>query len=249
MSASNVNNAVGPRQVPCETSDNDLIPVDLDVLLLSGTFKEMYEDLGLEEPDVFPGVFPAKTANSHTFNMVVDWCKEHKDCDLDQARINEIYADNPWLWSVFPGAHIENAIFIPNEVLLTIFEKLPREDLERLQLVSTQFGDVVVSSNKLSEEQGPSRVVTMVEFGAPSYGRFSQKIGVWLRDDLAKRLKLATVQKLRLGYAMRWDDNVYYADIKSLSLLLPVKSAWKDATVEVSTSCFLSNAPFEFVFT
>ncbi|KAH7698001.1 S-phase kinase-associated protein 1A [Aphelenchoides avenae] len=240
MSASNVDNVTGPRQVTCETSDSDQIPVDLDVLRLSRTFKQMCDDLGLEEHDAFPGVFPVKTVSTRTFNKVVEWCKEHKgepkpviekdpltqeckwftlteydksffavpmsellelvmaanyldipriyhyacqsvaawikgkhprkicevlqqNCDLHYTQIYEILDDNPWLvWAwpgEFPGAPIQNTIFIPNEVLVTIFEKLPREDLERLQLVSTQFNDVILYSVELSEQQGPRRVV------------------------------------------------------------------------------------------
>ncbi|KAH7724050.1 hypothetical protein AAVH_08488 [Aphelenchoides avenae] len=66
-------------------------------------------------------------------------------CDLDGDRIEEIYADNPLLWSVLPGARN----------VVTVFEKLPREDLdlERLQLVSTQFDDVIVSSSELASSK------------------------------------------------------------------------------------------------
>lgn len=100
-------------------------------------------------------------------------------------------------------------MFIPNEVLLTIFEKLPRADLERLQLVSTQFDDLIVGSVELSEQQGPLRVVSRVKFGAYSLFRLSRRsrIEVWLCDgkkvtcpdckDLAKRLKFAIVHELR----------------------------------------------------
>ncbi|KAH7710640.1 S-phase kinase-associated protein 1A [Aphelenchoides avenae] len=79
MSASNANYTTAPRQVTCETSDSDQIPVDLDVLRLSHTFKKMYDDLGLQEHDVFPGVFPVGTVNSRIFKKVIDWCKKHKD--------------------------------------------------------------------------------------------------------------------------------------------------------------------------
>ncbi|KAH7710818.1 hypothetical protein AAVH_21910 [Aphelenchoides avenae] len=153
-----------------------------------------------------------------------------------------------------------NAIFVPNEVLVTIFEKLPREDLDRLQLVSTQFRDIIASSSELSEQQGPLRVVpkldvTKLELAAYSYeddyDDYPQKIGLLLRDgtrltstdcqDLAKRLKFAKVHKLRLGHA-------YYAVIQDLSALLPVKWAWRNATVEAFVECFASGAAFEFAF-
>lgn len=78
MSASNVNNATTPRQVTCETSDGDQVPVDIDVLLISGTFKQMYDDLGLEEHNEFPGVFPVTNVSSPIFKRVVEWCTEHK---------------------------------------------------------------------------------------------------------------------------------------------------------------------------
>ncbi|KAH7695700.1 S-phase kinase-associated protein 1A [Aphelenchoides avenae] len=79
MSASNVNSAVGPRQVACETYDNDQIPVALDILSVSGTFKNMCDELSLEKHDVFPADFPVKNVNTRTFKKVIDWCKEHKD--------------------------------------------------------------------------------------------------------------------------------------------------------------------------
>ncbi|KAH7704846.1 S-phase kinase-associated protein 1A [Aphelenchoides avenae] len=318
MSAPNLNSAAAPRQVACKTSDKDQVPVDLDVLLLSGTFKTMYDDLGLQEHDEFPDVFPVENVSSRIFKKVIDWCREHKDepepviekdpltqeckwfaftdynksffdvpvpelfeqikaanylnitrlyhyacqsvaarikgkspreigemlqqdCDLDPSRIRKCRTDSPWLSSVTSGAHIEKRIFVPNEVLLTIFEKLPREDLERLQLVSTQFNDVIVGSSELSELQGPLRVVTKVEFGVYSNGNFSQRIHLWLRDgtritcpdykNLAKRLKFAVVQNLRAGYG---GD---YAGVQGLSALLPATSAWKNATVEAFFAC------------
>ncbi|KAH7710797.1 S-phase kinase-associated protein 1 [Aphelenchoides avenae] len=353
MSASNVDNAATPRQVACQTLENTQVPVDLDVLRLSRTFKKMYDDLGLEEHDVFPGVFPVETVSSLIFEKVIDWCKEHKgeftfrnalktyfskkyalernvihldypepviekeckwfeftdydksffevpirellevikaanyldiprlyhyacqsvaarikgkspcglcellqqDCDLTRARIETIYADNPWLSSVPFGVRIKNAIFIPSEVLLTIFEKLPRENLERLQLVSKQFDDVIVRSSKLSEQQGPLRVVSIVEFRAQWCGnRFSRVTDLCLPNgmrvtcsdykNLAKCLKFATVLKLRAGYG-----GMDYADVKVLSTLRSVKSAWMDATMEATMGCFPSRAVFEFVFT
>ncbi|KAH7717354.1 Protein SKR-1 protein [Aphelenchoides avenae] len=338
MSASNVKNAAAPRQVACKTSDNEAMPVDLDVLLLSGTFKEMYDDLGLAEHDTFPVVFPVENVSSRIFKKVIDWCTEHKDdpervvekdplsreckwfefteydrsffdvpvpellelvtaadfldiecllhyacqsvaarikgkspretcevlrqdCDVDDAQIRKALDDNPWLeWPVaFPDTLIENAIFIPNQLLVKIFEKLPREDLERLQLVSTQFNDVIESSRELSGQQGPLRVVTKVDFGAHSRLRSAHGIEMWLRDgtgitcpdfeNLAKRLKSATVQKLRLGTTKPWYGGLFDADIEGLSALLPVKAAWKSATVKASMDFFLSRALFEFVFT
>lgn len=105
---------------------------------------------------------------------------------------------------------LQNAIFFPNEVLVTIFEKLPREDLERLRLVSTQFNDVIVSSSELSQQQRPWCVVTKLEIGRdsiPHLAMFFRKIEVWPRDgtrftcpdydNLAKRLKFSVVQNLR----------------------------------------------------
>ncbi|KAH7725087.1 S-phase kinase-associated protein 1 [Aphelenchoides avenae] len=331
MSSPKVNNADAPRQVTCKTLDNDHILVDLDVLRLSRTFKKMYDDLGLQEHDEFPGVFPVMTVSSCVFRKVIEWCKEHKDApepiiekdpltqeckwfaltdseksffdvpmpellelvmaanfldipgllhcacqsvaagikgksprevcellrqnyNLDRSRTKKIRKDNPWLSSVFPGVHIENAIFIPNEVLVTIFEKLPREDLERLQLVSTQFDDVIVSSVELSQHQGPLRVVTMVELGVN--GSRPKKITVWLRDgtkvacaaprykNLAKRLKLAVVEELWAGHG-----GYYSADVEDLSTLLPVKSTWKNATAYVAMNGFVHKASLEFALT
>ena len=42
---------------------------------------------------------------------------------------------------------------------------------------------------------------------------------------------------------------MYQADIEGLSVLLPVKSAWKNATVEAPLRSFPSSEAFEFVFT
>ncbi|KAH7724049.1 hypothetical protein AAVH_08487 [Aphelenchoides avenae] len=42
---------------------------------------------------------------------------------------------------------------------------------------------------------------------------------------------------------------MYYSDVPDLSVLLHVKSAWKNATVETSMRCFPSEALFEFAFT
>ncbi|KAH7698000.1 Protein SKR-1 protein, partial [Aphelenchoides avenae] len=287
MSTLNVNNAAAPRQVTCETSGNDQVLVDLSVLRVSGTFKRMYDDLGLEDHDLFPGVFPVKTVSTRIFKRMIDWCKEHKaepkpiiekdpltqqckwftlansehgffnkpipdlvelataadyldiprlyhyacqsiaarikgkppgkiceillqNCDLDDAQIGKVLDDNPWLdrLGASPRAPMENAVFIPDEVLVTVCEKLPRTDLERLQLVSTQFSTVIESSSALSARQGPVRVVIMLEFGAYFDGSpFSQATRVLLRDgtsvtctdfkELAKRVKFATVQQLR----------------------------------------------------
>ncbi|KAH7710815.1 hypothetical protein AAVH_21907 [Aphelenchoides avenae] len=157
---------------------------------------------------------------------------------------------------------MENAVFIPDEVLVTVCEKLPRKDLERLQLVSTQFSNVIESSSALSARQGPVRVVTMLEFGAYFDGSpFSQATRVLLRDgtsvtctdfkELAKRLKFATVQQLRWDASTRWFGSHLKspAYIQGLSLLLPVKAAWKNATIKASVDCFPSSAAFEFVFT
>ncbi|KAH7710813.1 S-phase kinase-associated protein 1A [Aphelenchoides avenae] len=340
MSASNANNAAVRRQVTCETSDNGQIAVYLDILRLSDTFKKMYEDLGLEEHDDFPGVFPVKTVTSRMFEKaskrsffldapeaviekdpltqeckwftfteserrfsdvpmsellevvmvanfldiprlyhyacqsVAAWIKgKHprnicqllrQNCDLDDAQTRKTLGNTPWLkWAgvAFQQSPIENAIFMPNEVLLTIFEKLAREDLERLQFVSTQFDDVIVNSNELSEQQGPLRVVTKLEFGAYSSGsRSPQRTRVLLRDgtrftctdckDLAKRLKFAIVQELRWDASTRWLDSDMQSDayIQNLSSLLPVKSAWKNAAVEAFVECFASGAAFEFAF-
>lgn len=62
----------------CTTADNDQVPVDLDVLRPSGTFKQMYDDLDLQEHDKFPGFFPVMVANTRTFKKVIRWCREHK---------------------------------------------------------------------------------------------------------------------------------------------------------------------------
>ena len=42
---------------------------------------------------------------------------------------------------------------------------------------------------------------------------------------------------------------MYQADILGLSALLPIKTAWKDATLEASMTCFPSEALIKFAFT
>ncbi|KAH7662612.1 hypothetical protein AAVH_43425 [Aphelenchoides avenae] len=57
--------------------------------------------------------------------------------------------------------------------------------------------------------------------------------------------------------ASRWDASTRWfgshlkspAYIQGLSLLLPVKAAWNNATIKASVDCFPSSAAFEFVFT
>lgn len=57
--------------------------------------------------------------------------------------------------------------------------------------------------------------------------------------------------------ASRWDASTRWfgshlkspAYIQGLSLLLPVKAAWKNATIKASVDCFPSSGAFEFLFT
>lgn len=65
-------------------------------------------------------------------------------------------------------------------MLVTIFEKLPRSDLERLQLVNEQFRDVILTVNKLGEEHGPLRRLREVIIGCDPWDDHSllvQKFG------------------------------------------------------------------------
>ncbi|KAH7710802.1 hypothetical protein AAVH_21894 [Aphelenchoides avenae] len=136
-------------------------------------------------------------------------------------------------------------LHIPSEVLVTIFEKLSRADLDRLQLVNAQFRDVILTANKLGEELGPLRRLNMVKIGsASSDGHKIDPHGdrlVVCRDHstLVQRLKFCAIGMLAFLDA-RSDE--------ALHQLLPSKLAWKNATVKVSTNSFSSKETFTFAF-
>ena len=85
MSSTAAPGPMTPRQVTCETSDQQHVTVELEVLRLSPTFDDMYKNLGLEEGDEFPGTFPVKNIKSRVFQKVVDWCKAHKGNPFEKA--------------------------------------------------------------------------------------------------------------------------------------------------------------------
>ncbi|KAH7705484.1 cytosolic glycoprotein FP21 [Aphelenchoides avenae] len=127
--------------------------------------------------------------------------------DLVWNDTKEIVHLSPWLDTYYEReANIEEPIHIPAEVLVTILEKLSRADIERFQLVSSQFLDVILDNQnplrKLSEERGPLTPVD-VELGSTlhSYqdvvpvdglGDFCQSV-----VGLAQRLKFCRVSKMR----------------------------------------------------
>ncbi|KAH7702909.1 S-phase kinase-associated protein 1A [Aphelenchoides avenae] len=314
MSAPSANNVGGPRQVTCEISNKEHVVVDIDDLLVSHTFKDMCEKLGLEGHDEYPGVFPVRDISSHVFMTVIAWCKEHKGLpdpviekdavtqvvkwldlspthhgrqparhsvslpghcqaiatlmkgkgpgevrlilrqrsDLSWDDIKEIFDRNPWLEERYErGADVEEPIHIPAEVLVTILEKLPRSDIERFQLVSSQFLDVVLGNQKplrkLSAERGPLTSVN-VQLGTTldSYHDVGpvDEVRYFCRsvDSFAQRLKFCRVRKLRTPYRDEFSDALLKAPV-------PLKRAWKDATFDAFLRCFSSDEQFRFAFT
>ncbi|KAH7725843.1 S-phase kinase-associated protein 1-like [Aphelenchoides avenae] len=76
-----------------------------------------------------------------------------QQCDLMRREISYTRSHCPWLDPKAdvlgePG-DVPNPIHIPSEVLITIFEKLTRADLERLQLVSQQFRNIIMQNEEL----------------------------------------------------------------------------------------------------
>ncbi|KAH7697916.1 Protein SKR-1 protein, partial [Aphelenchoides avenae] len=73
--------------------------------------------------------------------------------DLKRTEVSGTRAECPWLNRkaevVGKAGDVPNPIQIPSEVLTTIFEKLARADLERLQLVSRQFHNIIFHNEKL----------------------------------------------------------------------------------------------------
>ncbi|KAH7702447.1 hypothetical protein AAVH_30398 [Aphelenchoides avenae] len=79
MSTPSGNSVGGTRQVTCETSNMELVAVELEVLRCSHAFSKMYDDLGQEERNEFEGVFPVRGISSKVFKKVIAWCKAHKE--------------------------------------------------------------------------------------------------------------------------------------------------------------------------
>ncbi|KAH7710472.1 S-phase kinase-associated protein 1A [Aphelenchoides avenae] len=305
------------RQVICETSDKQHVAVDLDVLRASGTFDRMYRDLGLQEDDTFPGVFPLENVDSRVFKKVIQWCTAHKDhpfivekdpftqeciwfqfnkyerrffnvsveeqlelvmaalyldipslkhyaCQAIASRIHckqpddvrrilrqrddlsprecaNIRAMNPWLGSKASAqwrkATVSVTLHIPSEVLVAIFEKLSRADLERLQLVNTQFRNIILTVGKLGEEHGPLRRLHMVKIACLSSGGHRKgEIGFFGRAAI--RSIFMKARKFFYG-KYRYEP---------LHQLLPAKMAWKNAAVYASPDAFSSEEKFTFAF-
>ncbi|KAH7687771.1 SKR-1 protein, partial [Aphelenchoides avenae] len=308
MSSTAAPGSATPQQVICETSDQQQIAVELDVLRLSHTFDDLYKNLGLEEEGgEYPGTFPVKNIEARVFQKVVDWCKAHKDqpdpvvekdlltqqckwfkftdydraffdvpvpellelvmaanyldirrlyhygCqaiadlikgkdtvearrilqqqgDLTRREIRSIHSQCP---SLDPKADVvgepgdvSTPIHIPADVLSTVFEKLTRADLERLQLVNVQFRNIILHNDRL-----PLRLLDEVHFTAKA-NYCSERNGILVFGaEEAGRLKGCAIRKL-----------VLLATISSahFALLLRVKSAWKNADVSVSLDRFAS---------
>ncbi|KAH7718731.1 SKR-1 protein [Aphelenchoides avenae] len=239
MSSAAAPSPATPQQVTCETSNQELITVELEVLRLSHTFDDMYKNLGLEEEGgEFPGTFPVKNIEARVFKKVVDWCKAHKgqpdpvvkkdpvtresiwfeftdddraffdmpvqellelvmaanyldirslyeygcqaiadlvkgketlearhilqqQFDLKRTEVSSTRAQCPWLNPkaevVGKAGDVPNPIHIPSEVLTKIFEKLTRADLERLQLVSQQFRNIILHNDELPTRRDARR--------------------------------------------------------------------------------------------
>ncbi|KAH7725540.1 SKP1 component [Aphelenchoides avenae] len=308
------------RQVLCETSDKQLIAVDVDDLRGSGTFDRLYRELGLQENETFPGVFPVKTIDSFTFKKVIRWCKKHKD---EPLRVDRDPSTQEYAW--FPFIKCERHFFrvsveeqrklvmaaivldipslehygcqaiaahtkgkqpadvrrilrqlslderadirdrnpsldpettvhdtnttvldtldIPSEVLVSIFEKLSRADLELLQLVNRRFRHVISTASELDEERGPLRRLRTVSIrqawssGHTIYPDGGTRIVCRDNSTLVQRLKFCAIELLSIAY--KGSDEL-------LHQLLPSKRAWQNATVHVYS--FSSQEAFTFAF-
>lgn len=88
-------------------------------------------------------------------------------------------------------------------MLVKVFSKLPRWDLERFQLVGRYFRDIIVKSSELSEKRGPLRPVDVTIGTGLQDEHFVTSVDDHRgftcpdRDSLDKRLKFGTVRKLR----------------------------------------------------
>ncbi|KAH7718751.1 Protein SKR-1 protein [Aphelenchoides avenae] len=165
--------------------------------------------------------------------------------DLSAEDIVGIFARNPWLG---PKAKfrdhvvdIPEHLYIPAELLVTVFQKLPRADLERFQLVSRYFRDVIVKSSEheLSEKRGPLRPVDVT-------------LGTNLRDDnfiepVNTKSCVTRPDRDSLGKHLKLRSGVMSTEV--LATLGPLKPAWKNATLAVHMDSFSSKADFEFAFT
>ncbi|KAH7698527.1 Protein SKR-1 protein, partial [Aphelenchoides avenae] len=177
----------------------------------------------------------------------------HQFGNLRTDDIDRILACNPWLGSraEFQDQFVDvpEPLYIPAEVLVKVFQKLPR-DIERLQLVSRYFHDVIVKSSKLSEKRGPLRPVNVTLGLNLQDGHFVTPVGedpgviCFDQESLGEYLKFCTVWSLRIS----WDAHDVLND-EVLASLGPLKPAWKNATVDVPLDCFSSKAAFEFAFT
>ncbi|KAH7664863.1 hypothetical protein AAVH_43379, partial [Aphelenchoides avenae] len=138
------------------------------------------------------------------------------------------------------------------KVLVSVLAKLSRADLERLQLVNRHFCDVILSSEELSEEQGPLRPLVKLHLGTASddhhkvYWRSGPegrgRSMECPRHRFAQCLRFCTVEKLQFNTERATSDDL-------LRSLLPLKSVWKNADVEVSPRSFSSPEMMEFAFT
>ncbi|KAH7695951.1 hypothetical protein AAVH_36982, partial [Aphelenchoides avenae] len=161
--------------------------------------------------------------------------------DLTPKECADILARNPWLDPeiTLHGSveDVTDLLHIPSEVLVTIFEKLSRADLERLQFVNAQFRDVVLTSNKLGEELGPLRRLNTLKIGSASSD--GHKIDPHGGTLIICQDHSTLVQRLK--FCAECSDEALYE-------LLPSKLAWKNATVYATTDVFSSEETFTFAF-
>lgn len=133
-------------------------------------------------------------------------------------------------------------------MLTTIFEKLTRADLERLQLVSQQFRNIILQSDEL-----PLRLLKEVQFTTLDNHwdycarRCTLVLGVGnakcLQGCAVRKLEYVTSEQNILGLRYLWIFR-FRTPISSedCTLLLDAKPAWKNAFVSVSVYRFTSPA-------
>lgn len=138
-------------------------------------------------------------------------------CDCDDVLM---LAPNPSMRNYGKSLHshtytrsLQSFIHFPDSILVTIFKKLSREDIERLSLVSLQFYDII-HGKEFEEERGPLRALYELnifldtECGTPGRVEYyiqpsreseSHKDIVWLTDadSLLARMSYAAVKHMR----------------------------------------------------
>ncbi|KAH7704782.1 skp1-related [Aphelenchoides avenae] len=153
-----------------------------------------------------------------------------QQCDLMRREISYTRSHCPWLDPKVdvlgePG-DVPNPIHIPSEVLITIFEKLTRADLERLQLVSQQFRNIILQNDEL-----PLRPLEEVHF--------TPLDNHW--DYTQEARSVGDAMHLK-GCAVRKRMSCGPISSEHCALLHCAMSAWKDAVVCIKPKRFSSPA-------